>query len=138
MSRNGFTCLLGIIVPWMIALGGSAVADETFTATTIIPVPGGIHSFDIGFVDADINTYVVADRTNAAVDVIDTRTNTLVKQLKASPPFAGVRHNPGAASGPCAAGTSGARRCGSGGAGGSGRPSRARCACGASCAGRAG
>jgi hypothetical protein len=100
MSRKGLTRLLGIILPWMFALGGAAAADETFTANTIIPVPGGLHSFDIGFVDADIHTYVLADRTNATVDVIDTNTNTLVKQLTANPHFAGVRANPGAASGP--------------------------------------
>jgi hypothetical protein len=89
MSRKGFACLLGVVAPWMFLLVGSAPADETFTATTIITVPGGLTSFDIGFVDADIHTYVV-----------DTSTNTLVKQLTASPPFAGRRANPGAASGP--------------------------------------
>jgi hypothetical protein len=100
MSRKGLACLLGIVAPCMLALVGSAPADEVFTAATIITVPGGLNSFDIGFVDADIHTYVLADRTNAAVDVIDTNTNTVIKQLQASPPFAGVRHNPGAASGP--------------------------------------
>ena len=100
MSLKGLACLFAIALPCTFGLTGSASADETFTATAIIPVPGGINSFDIGFVDADINTYVVADRTHATVDVIDTKTNTLVKQLTASPPFAGVRHNPGAASGP--------------------------------------
>jgi hypothetical protein len=84
----------------MFVLAGNAAADETFTATAIITVPGGLKSFDIGFVDADIHTYALADRTNKSVDIIDTSTNTLVKQLTASPPFAGVRANPGAASGP--------------------------------------
>jgi hypothetical protein len=78
---------------------GSAIADEIFKPTTIITVTGGLKSFDIGFVDADIHTYVLADRTNRAIDVVDTSTNTL-KQLTANPPFAGVRANPSAASGP--------------------------------------
>ena len=99
MSRKAFTCLLAAIVPWLLAMAGSAAADETFKPTTIITVPGGLKSFDIGFVDADIHTYVVADRTNKSIDVVDTRTNTL-RQLTATPPFAGVRANPGAASGP--------------------------------------
>jgi hypothetical protein len=100
MSRKEIARLLGIIAPWMFVLAGSAVADETFTATTIITVPGGLKSFDIGFVDADIHTYAFADRTNKSVDIIDTSTNTLVKQLTANPPFAGVRTALGATSGP--------------------------------------
>jgi hypothetical protein len=79
---------------------GTVAADETFTATTIIPVPGGLNSFDIGFVDADITTYVLADRTNGTVDMVNTTTNTLVTQLKANPPFAGFRANPPHSSGP--------------------------------------
>jgi hypothetical protein len=100
MNRKAFVCLLSAVAPWMFAMAGSAAADETFKPTMIITVPGGIRSFDIGFVDADAQTYVLADRGNKAVDVIDTSTNKLVKQLTASPPFAGVRANPGAASGP--------------------------------------
>jgi hypothetical protein len=99
MNRKGLACLLGVVAPWMFVLAGSAPADETFTATAIITVPGGLNSFDIGFVDADIHTYVLADRGNAAVDVVDTNTNTLT-QLHASPTFAGVRANPSHASGP--------------------------------------
>ena len=38
---------------------------------------GGVVSFDISFVDANAHTYVLGDRTNNAIDVIDTRTNTL-------------------------------------------------------------
>ena len=38
---------------------------------------GGVSSFDISFVDANAHTYVLGDRTNNGVDVIDTRTNTL-------------------------------------------------------------
>jgi hypothetical protein len=93
-------CATGVVVPWLFALGGSTAADETFKPTAIIAIPGGIHSFDIGFVDADIHTYAVADRTNATVDIIDTNTNKLVKQLTAIPPFQGVRTNFGASSGP--------------------------------------
>ena len=38
---------------------------------------GGVSSFDISFVDPGAHTYVLGDRTNNGVDVIDTRTNTL-------------------------------------------------------------
>src|SRR5215510_2948708 len=94
-------CLVGAGVSCLLAVAARS-AEETYTVTTVIPVPGGLTSFDIAFVDANINTFVLADRTNKAIDVVDTSTNTLVKQLTASPPFRGV-FNPGGlanASGP--------------------------------------
>jgi hypothetical protein len=38
---------------------------------------GGVSSFDISFVDPGAHTYILGDRTNNGVDVIDTRTGTL-------------------------------------------------------------
>ena len=38
---------------------------------------GGVSSFDISFVDPNAHTYILGDRTNNGVDVIDTRTGTL-------------------------------------------------------------
>jgi hypothetical protein len=82
--------------------GIASAADENFTVKKIISLPNGqsVGSFDIAFDDANIHTLAFADRTNKSVDLIDTNTNTVVKQLTANPPFAGVRPNPGAASGP--------------------------------------
>jgi hypothetical protein len=74
-------CLTGVLFPCLFAIPGTASADETFTKTKVISVPGGLGSFDIGFVDADIHTYVLADRTNKAIDVVDTNTNTVTTQL---------------------------------------------------------
>src|SRR5438128_1770328 len=80
-------------------LVGNAAAekppDEVFAVTTAItlPSPQKITSFDISFVDPVIGEYFLADRTNQAVDVVDTGTNTLVTQLKATPPFAGATGN---------------------------------------------
>jgi len=87
----GVSCLLGV---------AAVFADETYTVKTIIPVPGGLTSFDIAFVDANINTFVLADRTNKSIDVVNTATNTLTHQYKASPPFVGVVASPANASGP--------------------------------------
>jgi hypothetical protein len=66
--------------------------DEVFAVTTVItlPSPQKITAFDISFVDPVIGEYFLADRTNKAVDVVDTATNTLLTQLKATPPFVGV------------------------------------------------
>src|SRR5262249_38957297 len=46
-------------------------------------------SFDISYVDQSTDTYYLADRSNAAVDVVNAKTGKFVKQIAASPPFAG-------------------------------------------------
>jgi hypothetical protein len=61
-----------------------------------IPVPGALnnptggklYSFDISWVDQRSRTYYLADRSNLAVDVVDTKTGKFVAQLQAG--FAGV------------------------------------------------
>ena len=62
---------------------GAWAADKIFTARTVITLPGTqkITSFDLGFVDPVIGLYLLADRTNKAVDVIDTYTNDVLVQL---------------------------------------------------------
>jgi hypothetical protein len=81
MSRKAklLACLGVALAPWLVTAAISA--DEQFVVSKIIDVPGGLNSFDIGFVDANIQTYVLADRTNKGIDVIDTSTNTLVRTL---------------------------------------------------------
>ena len=62
-----------------------------------IPVPvnpanntaGAMYSFDISWVDQGTHTYYLADRSNRVVDIVDTKTNTFLGQLAATPPFAG-------------------------------------------------
>jgi hypothetical protein len=72
-----------VIVPVLLGAGSARAADEVFKATTAITLPNGqvVRSFDISFVDPVIGLYLLADRTNKAVDVIDTGTNTVVTQL---------------------------------------------------------
>jgi hypothetical protein len=67
------------LVAWGSTLAGSASADETFTATSAIAVPiapgnprAGLGSFDIGFDDPVLQLYLLADRSNAGLDVVDT------------------------------------------------------------------
>jgi len=48
-----------------------------------------LYSFDISFVDELTQTYYLADRSNAAVDVVDAKTATLIGQISVGPPFAG-------------------------------------------------
>src|SRR5260370_9675910 len=72
-----------------------------------VPIPGTpanttagkMYVFDISFVDQTTQTYYLADRSNAVVDVVDARTNELVSQLSATPAFKGFTGN-NATSGP--------------------------------------
>src|SRR5262249_30121697 len=94
-------CLAGMAVPWLLTTPG--IADEFFTHTSSIPV-AGLTSFDIGFVDPVAGVYVLADRSNKSIDVVDTSTNTLINQLQ--PGFVGATpcppSVPGAGANDCA------------------------------------
>jgi hypothetical protein len=92
-----------------LAIGGQARADEDHhrsendralrllslaqVPTTGTNTTGGMYVFDIAFVDQATQTYYLADRSNAAVDVVDAKTGNLVKQITPTapfPPFKGV------------------------------------------------
>jgi hypothetical protein len=85
--------LLVVFVPvLLLSAGPAAAADEVFKATTAITlpairlpsgqlVPQLVRSFDISFVDPVVGFYFLADRTNKAVDVVETNTNSVVTQL---------------------------------------------------------
>ena len=69
--------------------GTAFAAEETFSKTSTITVPGGLNSFDIGFVDPQLGLYFLADRTNATVDQVVTSTNAISQLAKGS--FVGVQ-----------------------------------------------
>jgi DNA-binding beta-propeller fold protein YncE len=59
-----------------------AVADETFSLQASITIPGApLHSFDISWVDSSLHSYLLADRTHAAIDIIDTGAGHAVRQI---------------------------------------------------------
>jgi hypothetical protein len=63
-------------------IGGSAWAAEVKLLTTIA-IPGEeLKLFDIGVVDAAAGRYYIADRSNKAVDIFDTRKNTYVGRIE--------------------------------------------------------
>jgi hypothetical protein len=72
----------------------AASKDELFSATAAISLPGKetLFAFDISSVEPTLSTYVLADRTNKAVDVVNTETLGIT-QLVATPPFAGATGN---------------------------------------------
>src|SRR5215471_8136223 len=104
------------IAPWLLTSTATAqplespAKDEVFGVTSVINLPGGqkLGSFDIGFVDPDHGVYLLADRTNKSIDVVDTSTNTLTHQLTApAPGFAGTALCPGTTTGNDCAGPDG-------------------------------
>jgi hypothetical protein len=100
VSTGLLTRLSLATIPAIFAIATSAMAgDEVFSPTAAISMPasGKIISFDISYVDPVIGLYILGDRTNSAVDVIDTTTNTVLTQLHGG--FAGATGN-NATSGP--------------------------------------
>jgi len=81
------------LIPFGLGIGQASAADETAQASaadetvqplTAISLPAGntpLTSFDISYVDPVIGLYILADRSNASVDVVDTGTNTVVNQI---------------------------------------------------------
>jgi hypothetical protein len=79
---------LGVaLAPCLLALPASA--DEVFSVTSVITVPGNpLVSFDIEFVDPAAGVLLLADRSNKSIDVASTSSNLIISQLQ--PGFAGV------------------------------------------------
>src|SRR5262247_4812431 len=87
------------LAPWLLTVTGlpstaqpleSAAKDEVFGVTSVINLPDSqkLGSFDIGFVDPAHGVYLLADRTNKSIDVVDTSTNKLIHQFE--PGFVGA------------------------------------------------
>jgi hypothetical protein len=80
--------------------------DRALRLLSLTPVPvskanntaGAMYVVDISFVDQVTQTFYVADRSNAAVDVVDAVSGKFLMQISASPAFKGVvLTGPGAA-----------------------------------------
>ena len=96
---NAMQKMILLIAPWLLTLTGtpstaqpleSAAKDEVFKVTSVISLPNSqkLGSFDIGFVDPDHGVYLLADRTNKSIDVVNTSTNAVIHQFK--PGFVGT------------------------------------------------
>ncbi len=108
MRKSSLTLslLLVVFVPvLLLSAAPAAAADEVFKVTSVISLPNGqkVQSFDISFVDPVIGLYVLADRTNNAIDVVDTFSNTVLVQLGKGQ-FAGTQlcNKPGTGANDCA------------------------------------
>src|SRR6266567_2935612 len=68
--------------------GPGAPTTTQTKCSTAIAIPGNpLRSFDISWVNPDRAEYYLADRSNAGIDIIDTRNNTFKRRL---PGFVGV------------------------------------------------
>src|SRR5258708_2683486 len=77
----------GALALGAVAMAGTfaAHATERLQLKTVVSVPNGgkITSFDISFVDTAAGVYILGDRTNKGIDVINTATNTYVQNAGA-------------------------------------------------------
>jgi hypothetical protein len=101
MPRNRTVFAVSILAAAMLATGASSMErdgrDGVVRLLKTVPIPGtaanttggNMYVFDISFVDQTTQTYYLADRSNAVVDVVDARTNTLVSRISATPAFRG-------------------------------------------------
>jgi hypothetical protein len=86
--------------------------DRAVRLLTTVPIPGTganttggkMYVFDISWVDQHSQTYYLADRSNAVIDIVDAKTSTLLLQLTGG--FKGFTGNNGT-SGPNGVATSG-------------------------------
>lgn len=90
--------LIGALVLSLFAMPFGGALAQSYHLVKLIKLPKvppqkGSFSYDISWVDPASHRYYLADRTNNAIDVIDTTTNTLVAQL-AKGKFAGFTGKP--------------------------------------------
>ena len=71
------------------ALALAQASAPTYQQITTIPVPGGLTSFDINWIDPGSERFYLADRTltkgTGRIDVIDTQTNTFLYSIPTLP-----------------------------------------------------
>ena len=92
--------LTGLAAVALLAAPGLAVAQEpaggeTFVSLGWVTIPGApLTSFDISWVDTDLNLYFLADRSNAAVDVFAVKLNPGVFNISSVCPQSIRRQRP--------------------------------------------
>jgi hypothetical protein len=109
MSKKGrlSALLAGVaIAPWLLTMtvlpsAAEPPPEEVFKVTSVINLPSGsvpLAAFDISFVDPAAALYLLADRSNKSIDVVDTNTNKFIAQFM--PGFVGVSPAGNDSSGP--------------------------------------
>jgi hypothetical protein len=88
-SASAAAVVLGLLLNAHAATAEQKKNDRAVRLLTTVAIPGTAANttggkmfvFDISWVDQQSRTYYLADRSNAVVDIIDTKTNTLLLQL---------------------------------------------------------
>src|SRR5437867_7236678 len=77
-----FTLLLAAGAAMAACTGPGAPSDTQTKCLTAVQIPDNpLRSFDISWVNPDRAEYYLADRSNAGIDIIDTRHNTFKRRL---------------------------------------------------------
>ena len=100
MSLKLVACFATALIPALLTMPGMAAADDDafkVTAAVTIPTNATLTSFDISYVDPALGIYVLGDRTNNAVDVVDTKSLDVFQLGKGH--FVGVKTNAQCATG---------------------------------------
>ncbi len=73
-------------------IGAASAYAASLNRVAIIDIPGDkLEQFDIGYVDSEAGRYYVADRSNAGIDIFDSRNFTYVGRVGG---FVGLKFNP--------------------------------------------
>ena len=82
---------ISLLAAGAIAALGTGAFAASLTRIAIIQIPGNkLEQFDIGYVDSETGRYYVTDRSNAAVNIFDTRKMTYVGRVTG---FVGLKFN---------------------------------------------
>jgi len=89
-----------LAVPSLTPLSAAPAGDEVFVSAGHVTVPGSpLAAFDISWIDPNLVEYMLADRSNAAIDIIPLILNPPVFQIKPAAPNAFAGAVPAAAGG---------------------------------------
>ncbi|MGI8551130.1 MAG: YncE family protein [Dehalococcoidia bacterium] len=83
MKRGGVLGAFFLLVLFLPSQSVVPVKAQTsaYGVIKVITLPKAPASFDISWADASMHRYFLADRTNAAVDIVDTTNDTLIAQV---------------------------------------------------------
>src|SRR5262245_49121143 len=100
MQRTTRVAMVLVLLGCGLLLAGRPARAGDYGLVDVILLPTSantLFSFDISWVDAGTQRYYLADRNNAAVDVVDARTHTFIGQISG---FVGFHPSPPSTSGP--------------------------------------
>ena len=91
MTRSKRVQKISIVAAGAVAAIGASAYAASLSRVATIDIPGNkLEQFDIGYVDSEAGRYYITDRSNAAVDIFDTRKMTYVGRVTG---FVGLKYN---------------------------------------------